>query len=186
MKWNEYLIAFEAVLSGKNKTAPYDNDDYLEYVKLNSRRQNRWIKKMELSDGMLHSLNNLESRQKWILITEPWCGDAAHISPFINAMAESSPHIEFEIRLRDSAPLIIDQYLTNGGKAIPKLIVRDESGTDLFTWGPRPKESQELMFSLKETDLPEADKKAALQKWYNKDKGETIQREILELVNIHS
>ena len=183
MKWSEYLTAYDAVLNGENTEAPYDNADFVEFVKLNNTRQNRWIKKMDLSEETLNILNNIKEPQKWILITEPWCGDAAHISPFINAMSEVSENIEFEIRLRDTAPHIIDDYLTNGGKAIPKLVVRDANDNDLFTWGPRPKECQELMLSLKETDMSAQDKKAELQKWYNKDKGATVQREISGLVN---
>jgi hypothetical protein len=182
MKWNDYLAAFEAILDGTNRTAPYNDEAYLEYVKLNNSRQNRWIKKMELSEETMIALKNVKIQQKWTLITEPWCGDAAHISAFINAMAEASENIEIDIQLRDSEPYLIEDYLTNGGKAIPKLVVQDTHGNDLFTWGPRPKECQNLMLSLKETDLSAQEKKAELQKWYNKDKGVSIQQEITALL----
>jgi len=182
MKWNDYLAAFEAVLDGTNKTVPYNDEAYLEYVKLNSSRQNRWIKKMVLSEETQNALRNVRTPQKWILITEPWCGDAAHISAFINAMSEASGNIEIDIQLRDSEPFIIDNYLTNGGRSIPKLVVQDTHGRDLFTWGSRPKECQNLMLSLKESDLSEQEKKAELQKWYNKDKGVSVQQEIAALL----
>ena len=182
MKWNDYLAAFEAILDGTNRTAPYNDEAYLEYVKLNNSRQNRWIKKMELSEETMIALKNVKIQQKWTLITEPWCGDAAHISAFINAMAEASENIEIDIQLRDSEPYLIEDYLTNGGKAIPKLVVQDTHGNDLFTWGPRPKECQNLMLSLKETVLSAQEKKAELQKWYNKDKGVSIQQEITALL----
>ena len=137
---------------------------------------------MELSEETMIALKNVKIQQKWTLITEPWCGDAAHISAFINAMAEASENIEIDIQLRDSEPYLIEDYLTNGGKAIPKLVVQDTHGNDLFTWGPRPKECQNLMLSLKETDLSAQEKKAELQKWYNKDKGVSIQQEITALL----
>ncbi len=182
MKWNDYIKAFEAVLNGDNTASPYDKEAYLEYVKLNSSRQNRWLKKMDLDESTLSALNGITSPQTWILITEPWCGDAAHSTPFIQAMAENNPLIELDVQLRDSAPYLIDNYLTNGGKSIPKLIVRDSEDNDLFTWGPRPEECQALMLRQKESDMSEKEKKAELQMWYNKDKGKSVQREITALI----
>jgi len=57
--------------------------------------------------------------------------------------------------------------------------VRDADGQDLFDWGPRPKAAQELYMSQRtDTSLSNEDKKRALQSWYNKDKGTTIQQEL--------
>jgi len=183
MKWEEYTSKFEEVLDGTNTMAPYDNPAYLEYVKLNSSRSNRWIKKGTLSEETIEVLNGLNTPLKWILITEPWCGDAAHIAPFIHLMASASEMINLDIELRDSTPHSIEYYLTNGGKAIPKLVVRDENDNDLFVWGPRPAECQSLVMAQKEMDLSTQEKKAQQQAWYNKDKGVSIQHEICSLVN---
>lgn len=180
MKWNEFYALYPAILDGTITTAPYDNPDYVEYVKLNNSRVNRWLKQAVLTDETLAVLANTP-KQKWILIAEPWCGDAANITPVLHLLAEQSENIDFEIQLRDDSNLI-DSYLTNGGKSIPKLIVRDEHDADLFTWGPRPTECQNLMLALKESDLPAQDKKAELQKWYNTDKGLSIQQELVTLL----
>ena len=180
MKWNEFYAMYAAILDGTITKAPYDNPDYVEYVKLNHSRVNRWLKQAVLTEETLAVLSNTP-KQKWILIAEPWCGDAANNSPILHLMAEKSKNIDFDIQLRDDSNLI-DSYLTNGGKSIPKLIVRDENDNDLFTWGPRPTECQNLMLKLKESDLPAQDKKAELQKWYNADKGLSIQKEIVALM----
>ena len=121
----------------------------------------------------------MKCHQKWYLITEPWCGDAAHLTPFIQKIAEYSPHIELHVILRDGDDNMIDSYLTDGSKSIPKLIVRDDNNTDLFTWGPRPIEAKELVDNLKESTKTTQEKKAALQVWYNNDKGISIQRELM-------
>jgi hypothetical protein len=74
-------------------------------------------------------------------------------------------------------------YLTNGGRSIPKLIVRDAKGNDLFTWGPRPKEAQNIhLRQMNDENMSKEEKKIELQNWYNKDKGESTQEELLELL----
>ena len=69
-----------------------------------------------------------------MVISEGWCGDAAQILPVINKMALVSNKIEFRIVLRDENPALMDAFLTNGGKAIPKVIMIDnESGEVINT-----------------------------------------------------
>ena len=182
MNWNEYNAKFEDILKGRNTSAPYDNPAYLEYVKLNNSRSNRWLKKAELTDKTKEAIDNIKSPQKWYLITEPWCGDAAHLTPFIQKMAEHGEKIELEVIHRDGDNNMIDSYLTNGGRAIPKLIARDEQDNDLFIWGPRPSEPQALVMELKNSTKTFEEQKAELQIWYNKDKGDSIQKELTELI----
>lgn len=182
MNWNEFLSRFDDVLEGRTTSAPYDNPSYVEYVKLNASRQKRWTKTLSLTEDTKKVLHSITEEQHWILITEDWCGDSAHNAPFIVAMAKENPLIHFEVVLRDTPPFLIDQYLTNGGRSIPKLLVRDAKGEDLFTWGPRPAACQQLMLSQKANQTPAEEAKIELQKWYNDDKGASIQQEIAQLL----
>lgn len=182
MNWNDFLSRFDDVLEGRITSAPYDNPAYVEYVKLNASRQKRWMKTLSLTDEMKEVLHSINEPQEWILITEDWCGDSAHNAPFIVAMAAENPLIHIDVILRDTPPLIIDEYLTNGGRSIPKLVVRDTKGKDLFTWGPRPAECQQLMLNQKANKTPADEAKIELQKWYNDDKGASIQREMTQLL----
>ena len=59
----------------------------------------------------------------WLVISEGWCGDAAHSLPVMNKMAELNPNIEMRVVLRDQHETLMNQFLTNGGKSIPKLII---------------------------------------------------------------
>lgn len=188
MKFTEYQALFESILSDVIPKAPYDNEAYFNYAKLNLSRQNRWLKRMDLNTELAERIKSISTPQNWIIITEPWCGDAAHIVPFLVRISELNPLIQLDIQLRDSEPNLIDSYLTNGGKSIPKLIVRDDANNDLIVWGPRPEVAQEYFKKLKEEGADFEAQKIALQKWYNDDKGEKIQKEILlaidELVTI--
>jgi hypothetical protein len=182
MNWQEYLQQFEEILSHTLNTAPYDDPHFYEYTKLNQSRMNRWLKTAPLQTPLIEALQAIEEAQQWILITEPWCGDAAHLNPFIFKMSEVNPRIQLHIQLRDSGSEI-DHYLTNGGKAIPKLIIRNESSEDLLVWGPRPAAAQTYFYELKESTMPLEAQKAALQQWYNQDKGQSIQQEFLQLLS---
>jgi hypothetical protein len=183
MNFSEYQQQFDRILNEQNPQPPYDDEHYLEYTKLNASRQHRWLKKGILTPETISTIQSISEKQHWILITEHWCGDAAHNVPFIYLMAELNPNITLELQLRDSEGSEIDSYLTNGGKSIPKLIIRDTQGNDLHVWGPRPQACQVLFDELKQQNKTFEDQKIALQKWYNEDKGITLQEEICDLLN---
>jgi hypothetical protein len=96
-------------------------------------------------------------------------------------LAELNQLILYDLQLRDQEPFLINSYLTNGTKSIPKLIVRDEAGKDLFTYGPRPKVAQQLVNDLKASNVNYDTLNTELQNWYNKDKGVELQKELLQL-----
>lgn len=182
LTWEEYNALFDFILKGKSDNEMYKNEEYLNYVKLNKSRMNRWIKSLTITDSLEKKVQAISSAQKWILITEPWCGDAAHNVPFIYKLAQLNPLISIEFVLRDKNTEFMDNYLTNGGRSIPKLIVRDTNDHDLFTWGPRPVQAQELLARLKaeNADLPTVMNE--LQQWYNSDKGQLLMQEIESLL----
>lgn len=182
MKLNEYMSRFDAVLNGEITGGLYADPHFVDYTKLNDARQRRWMKKMELEAETKAILHAIDSPQQWIVITEEWCGDSAHNLPFIAAMAEENPLISLDIQLRDAPPFLIDHYLTNGGKSIPILVVRDEEGQDLFVWGPRPEGGKHIMTEGKAQGIAGDITKANLHKWYNEDKGLSIQREIRQQI----
>src|SRR5690554_6935139 len=155
---------------------------YLDYFKLNRSRQRRWLKTAEINADLAQIIKSIDKKQTWYLITEPWCGDAAHNVPFIYKMTELNPNIELKIVWRDTAPYMIEDYLTNGGKSIPKLVIRDENEKDLHVWGPRPAECQTLYEQLKAENADFEKQKIELQNWYNKDKGQSVQKEFVEML----
>lgn len=178
MNFEEYIQYFEHILTMEDKPEPYNEPDYFDYTKLNWSRTNRWLKKGELSQAIRDAVASIKEPQEWILITEPWCGDAAHSVPFIHMLAELNPFITLRIELRDQEPFRINEYLTNGGKSIPKLIARDQDGKDLFTWGPRPADAQAMFERMKAEGADFEAFKEGVQKWYNQDRGQGLQSEL--------
>jgi hypothetical protein len=182
MNFNTYLQIFNSILNQDEQVAPYDDPHYLHYTKLNFSRQERWLKTGILNKALSKHIAEISSRQFWTVITEPWCGGAAHTLPFIHKLSLINELITIDYRLRDTSPLIIDQYLTNGRKSIPKLIISDKKGNDLAIWGPRPLACQEIYNRLLQNDVHPDQIKIALQKWYNQDKGASFQSELLTLL----
>ena len=128
MNYTEYKRLFDEILDNSQRNPPYDDEIYLNYTKLNRSRVRRWEKQLVLDENLILLLKEISSPQYWLIITEPWCGDAAHIVPFLIQMTELTDYISYDIQLRDSEPFLIENYLTKGSKSIPKLIVRNEEG----------------------------------------------------------
>ena len=133
---------------------------------MNKVRISRWNRKAKLLPKLVETISSIDDEMHWLLITEPWCGDAAHSNPFMTQLAETNPKIKLEIQNRDALGSEIDKYLTNGTKSIPILVVRDSSGNDLFCWGPRPKLIQEIYLENRRQNIPTEETQKQLQSWY--------------------
>lgn len=185
MSWHEYLEYTHQLLTTDPPPSPYNNPDYHHYTKMNETRMRRWVKTNPIVKETADLIKAISQPQHWVVITEPWCGDAAHIVPILYLMSALNDQVHFELQLRDSESEI-DQYLTNGSKSIPILIVRDEAGNDLFHWGPRPKEGQEMYLDLAARKADFETIKSAIQNYYNADKSLSTQQEVAALLKAHS
>ena len=178
MTFQDYLHYFQTTINHETPAAPYDDPDYLEYARMNWARMNRWLKTGKLSEELTRLIKDIREPQTWIIITEPWCGDAAHTVPFIHLLSELNPLITADYELRDSEPFRINDYLTNGSRSIPKVIFRDAGGRDLAVWGPRPAGCQQVYARLTAEKADFDTVKTEIQKWYNADKGVEMQEEL--------
>lgn len=174
----DYIELIKRLLEENKTTGENHSEDMLHYTRMNLKRLERWLSKGKLNEATKAIIAKITKPQQWIVLTEAWCGDAAHSLGFIQKMADLNPNIQLEWRLRDENLDLMDKYLTNGGRSIPKLIVRNQEGKDLFDWGPRPAEIQEAYLTMRKNEMPYSEISVALQKLYNKDKGVSIQSEI--------
>jgi hypothetical protein len=119
-----------------------------------------------------------------LLAYEGWCGDAAQTLPVMEAVAQASAgHLHTAYLLRDENPDLIDQYLTNGSRSIPKLLVlHADTLTEVTHWGPRPAEAQALIVKLKGEGMAHDDFIKELHTWYAHDRTQATQHELLALV----
>ena len=171
------------LLEGKS-TGPNQSEDLTNYSLLNDKRMKRLDKTIKILDDTKQFLKTIKSPQTWLVLTEGWCGDAAQNLPVIHKMAEVNSNINLQLVLRDENLELMDLFLTNGGRSIPKLIALDKDLNILFTWGPRPQTATNMVLDYKANHGSlDAQFKQDLQVWYNKDKGESIQNDFKELIN---
>ena len=181
----DYRKQVANLLKEGKSTGNEQSEDLTKYSELNEVRMNRLDKTIQISDEVKLGLSNLRANYLWIVISEGWCGDAAQLLPIINKMAELSEKIDLRIVFRDENEALMNQFLTNGGKAIPKLLILDaETLTVLSDWGPRPEGARNLILDYKaQFGIVDETAKTELQKWYLHDKGLSTQNEIMALVN---
>lgn len=173
-------LTIENSNSGNEKTEVLAN-----YTMLNDRRMKRWDKTVKVSEDIKIKVAKKDINQTWVVLTESWCGDAAHVIPAINKIAELNSGIQLRLVLRDENELLMNEFLTNGGKSIPKLIMVDNNTeTVVNTYGPRPTKATKMVndYKAKHGTLS-AEFKEDLQRWYNKDKGQNVISDLLELIN---
>jgi hypothetical protein len=98
-------------------------------------------------------------------------------------MADLNDQIDLKLVLRDENLELMDLFLTNGGSAIPKLIILDTENNVINTWGPRPTVATNMVAAYKtEHGSLDADFKQDLQVWYNKNKGKSTQDDLVNLI----
>lgn len=184
MSYTEYLELIDDLLDHGKTTGPNQSEQLTEYTRMNMQRMRRLSKTTEHNDSLQHKLESIEQEWIWVVLTEAWCGDAAQNVPIINKMAKQTINIHLKLLLRDENLEIMDQYLTNGGRSIPKLICLErETLNEIGTWGPRPGDFQEKAMQWKnDPDISKEEWVEKLQKLYAKDKVQTIQTDFKELI----
>ena len=156
---------------------------FYEYKKLNLQRMKRIEKTFEVSKELKQTLLSINAHQRWVVLTEGWCGDSAQNLPAIAKMALVNPLVEFQIIERDKNLEIMDMYLTNGTRSIPILISFNAEGNELFRWGARPREAQQLVTRLKNEGMEHDAFVEQLHLWYAKNKGVALEMEFKKLLS---
>jgi Thioredoxin len=172
-------------LVAQGKPTGHDLSEALaHYAELNETRMNRLEKTITITEGIIQKLQNNSKNYIWLVLSESWCGDAAQILPVIYKMSEVANAIQLKIVLRDDHAALMQQFLTNGGKAIPKLIILEAQTLNVVAhWGPRPQGAKQLILDYKAAHgIVDEAAKIELQKWYLHDQGNSIQQEIVEIM----
>jgi hypothetical protein len=185
MNYPTYMALMQDLLSENKTTGPNQAQELVEYTRLNFHRMERLNKTIILNEALSASIDGLKKRWTWLIISEAWCGDAAQTIPLMHAISVASKgKIDVKLVLRDENLDLMDQYLTNGGRAIPVLIcLETETLQSIGKWGPRPLIAQEMVEEYKQHPNQSLEAfKTMLHTWYAKDKTESQQAEMVQLI----
>ena len=180
VSFEEYLVAakhdYENMSDGEDM-------EMKEYYRLGIQRMERMVSRYHPDAGQKSLLSQMDFKGKILIISEPWCGDASQALPVISAFF-GTEHVR--ITYRDKEPSLIDDFLTNGAKSIPVVIILNETFEVLNVWGARPQYGKELLEIYKQN--PETYSKEQchndLQVYYAKNKGYDTIKEILEMISL--
>jgi len=184
LTYSEYRNLIDSLLKSNKTTGDDHSEAMLHYSKMNVQRMSRVDKTGVLNEAFIQAINKLHKSYQLLVISEGWCGDAAQIVPIFEKMVEFAPE-KFSLRLvlRDKNLPLIDAHLTNGGRAIPVLLLLDANGELISRWGPRPDLLQDLLGQWK-TEISDMFELAErLHLWYARDKTQTTQLELTALIS---
>jgi hypothetical protein len=182
LSYEGYKALVGNLIADGNSTGTEQSEALTNYSVLNDKRMKRLDKTLKLSEKTLQEFQQIATPQTWLVLTESWCGDAAQNLPVLNKIAISSDKIDLKIVLRDENLPLMDLFLTNGGRSIPKLIALDKDNNILNSWGPRPTTAAKMVADYKEKKgVLDLQFKQELQTWYNQDKGQSVQEDLIQL-----
>jgi hypothetical protein len=184
MTYNEFMEMSKEKIENTNHEELDDTDKQIfDYTRLNYQRSQRIKKTYKVGEDLKKLVEEIDTPQIWMVITEDWCGDSAQNLPYIAKIAELNDLIDLRILQRDKNLDIMDQYLTNGkSRSIPKLVAFDTDGNELFTWGPRPQALQDEIEKWKQESEKKSDWIEKVHQWYAKNKGRELEAEFKELL----
>lgn len=187
LSYDTYLEKFENWVKEASSSSLRPSADLVEFTKLNWARTQRIHHTVLLKESLKKKVMKLDHSYSWIVLTEAWCGDSAQNLPVIAEIARINPDkIKLYILLRDENPEFMENYLTNGARAIPKLVCIDETDNrEGFVWGPRPAAAQALLtdWKLNPAGRNWQEFEKELHGWYAKNKTEDIQAEFESIVS---
>ncbi|QCX53458.1 thioredoxin family protein [Elizabethkingia sp. JS20170427COW] len=178
VSYEQYLInAQQSLDNPKNE----EEKEKAEYYQLGLQRMKRMTERYTPDAEQLEQLKQKNFKGKVLIIAEAWCGDASQAIP---VLAEFFKEQGVRITYRDQEPSLIDDFLTNGAKSIPVVILLDENFKVINTWGARPRYGKELLAKFKADPevYPREQFYNDLQKYYAKNKGYDTIEEILALL----
>lgn len=177
ISYSQYIANFsEEVSTGVES-------EYSPYLPLNLQRSTRISRTIKPDPSIVTALKKLPRPVTWLVLSEHWCGDAAQLLPVMDALATAAEgKVSLLVLYRDKNPQLMDLFLTEGSRSIPKLIQLNEKDVITATWGPRPKPLQTLFHEWRAAGLAVKEVKERVHQWYAQDRQQTAIRELSDLI----
>ncbi|MCW5909312.1 MAG: thioredoxin family protein [Chitinophagales bacterium] len=185
ISFEEYVQLTKDILEERiPREGIYVNDSTFRYTRSNLDRMNKVLQNIVVNQKLYNLLSETKEDWIWVVLSEPWCGDASWGTPALYVLSTCSDRIDFKILLRDKHPDVMQHYQTEGTDSIPKLVcLRNRDMEVLFTWGPRPVELQNLVNHFKGNALFDyRESVRMLHRWYEEDMAKSIQEELTDIL----
>src|ERR1019366_4964252 len=101
LSFDEYLALTKSIVESPPPTGTYQNEKTLRYTRSNLERMNKVLQNMVLSQKLYNLLGELKEEWIWLVLSEPWCGDASWGTPALYMISTGTDKVDFKILLRD-------------------------------------------------------------------------------------
>lgn len=152
------------------------------YSKYNIVRQARVEELWTPSEAFTEAVDGAPGPSDWLFITDDWCVDSAYSLPLIHWATERRPDLILHILLKDEHPDIMNLFLTNGKRSIPKIVGLSENGEVQFTWGPQPDAIRDIRQRLMDEGAEGRIVSSTTVDWYAEEGWLEVERELTDVL----
>jgi len=153
---------------------------FLERVE---RQRERWLRTAAdatVAPDLVERVQRAGRDLKLLVVAEDWCPDSAYSVPYV-ARLMSLAHVPFRIVDRATGESLLRAHRTFDGRTATPTVVLLREGVDVGAWVERPTELQDLFRSIG-ADPESARRFAQRGDWYEADRGVTVLKEIVAVV----
>jgi len=156
--------------------------EYLEAVKENREFWHQVYERVRIEGSVLQEFEKIATKWHFLVLSEDWCSDAVNLVPVVAGLAREASNLDLRVLARDKNLDIMDAHLTNGrSRSIPIVILLDEDFVEKGWWGPRPEPIQRW-FMEKGIHMTSPERSKHTRRYYARDKGSTLVRELFQLI----
>jgi hypothetical protein len=137
-----------------------------------------------INDDILELARQLPAKRHLLVLVEDWCGDAFNTVPLLARLADAiADRLELRVLRRDENLDLMDKHLSpTGGRAIPMVMVLDDTFEEIGWWGSRPAELQAWVDSTGGS-LDKEERYRQMRLWYTRDRGVSALTEVLAIAS---
>ncbi len=155
--------------------------EFLRAARSNAELWQALARRASVEPEMIVRVESVGGQWHLLVLADDWCGDAVNIVPVVAALAEGARNLDLRIVPRDANADLMDAHLTRGSRSIPIVILLDADYEERGWWGPRPTVLQEWVQSHGR-GMPKDERYREIRRWYARDRGRVIAREVVELM----
>lgn len=154
-------------------------NEFLDQTQENREIWHRIHRRAQVTEDILSLARKARGPLHLLALGEDWCMDSTNVLPYVARLAEALAGIDMRVLRKDSDPELMERHLTDGGEAIPVVIILDEEYREVGWWGPRPALLQ-AFFDEELGKLSEDVRLFGLRGWYRRDGGKTALTELVK------
>lgn len=159
---------------------------WTEFLEEQPSRPQEWRDRYEAGAvsvaGVLPGLSAGSRDWRLLVVAEAWCGDSRESLPYLAKLADEAPNLELRVLSKSQGSDLLAAHPAEGGrKAIPLVVVLDESWRVRGAWVEQPEALRRLI--REESGRVDGDRLLEMiRRWREEDQGRAVLSEVVQLI----